>query len=409
MSESKRKIEFQYKKRLFELIAEDFTCNSCQMVPRNGPIFQSLTDRKNLCSNCKKPTHENFHEFFGFDKLLKELPNFCKYKKNDCKVVLEPENLDYHEEECEYRDVICPLGFCQENIPANEAQNHLKSAHDDPAKDATSFDDVKMLAKIQVNEDELDQDKAWGAFVKNDNNLFLLQARLDASQKLLIIWFQLFGTKFETKNYECIIKVGNAILENHLPHSLDDDKQMIYQSKDGLIVPILKKNIQDNAMTIECKIKDMKSEVEVKKQKLEEKEIILQNLGPKVYCREDFSSVNRFEEVYKNGWAYSRDVNDVDAIQFMTDTDVIIGGFGLYGNPKGYIGKIKLFDIGTGHENNAILLAESELITYQCEARNTFPILFKDPLKIKAQRWYILVLFEIMHNYLTTYHVFKLS
>ena len=93
----------------------------------------------------------------------------------------------------------------------------------------------------------------------------------------------------------------------------------------------------------------------------------------------------------------------------MADTDVLLGGFGLFGGRGEYIGKIKLFDIGTGHEDNAKLLAESELITYQCEARNTFPILFKDPLKIKAQRWYILVLFEIMHNYLTTYHVFKLS
>ena len=49
----------------------------------------------------------------------------------------------------------------------------------------------------------------------------------------------------------------------------------------------------------------------------------------------------------------------------------------------------------TGHEDNAKLLAESELIAYQCEARNTFPILFKEPLKIKAQRWYVLVLFRI--------------
>ena len=73
-------------------------------------------------------------------------------------------------------------------------------------------------------------------------------------------------------------------------------------------------------------------------------------------------------------------------------TDVIIGGFGLYGNPTGYIGKIKLFDLGTGHEDNAKLLAESEEITYQCEPRKTFPILFKEPLKIKAQRWYVLVI-----------------
>ena len=73
----------------------------------------------------------------------------------------------------------------------------------------------------------------------------------------------------------------------------------------------------------------------------------------------------------------------------MADTDVLLGGFGLFGGRGEYIGKIKLFDIDTGHEDNAKLLAESEEITYQCEPRNTFPILFKEPLKIKAQRWYV--------------------
>ena len=163
---------------------------------------------------------------------------------------------------------------------------------------------------------------------------------------------------------------------------------MIYQSKDGLIVPILKKNIQDNVMTIECKIKDMKSEVEKKKQKLEEKEIILKVFGPKVYCREVFSSINRFQKIYENIWTPSWINMDHDAIQFKTDTDLMIGGFGLYGCRKGYIGKIKLFEIDTRFDIvNTELLGESDEITYQCEPRKTFPIIFKEPIKIKAQKW----------------------
>ena len=386
MSEPRRKIEFECKRRFLELIAEDFSCDSCKQLPRNGPIFQS-SDRKTICSNCKNsyPTRGNFQEVFGFDKLLKELPYFCKFKKNNCKMVLEPKNLDYHEEECEHRDVLCPIGSCQESTPAIELHKHFKSTHEDPAENAIS---EKILTKIQINEDELDQDVAWGAIVKNDKNLFLLQVRLDASQKLMIIWFQLFGTKFETKNYNCTIKVGTIINENHSPHSLDDNKQMIYKSRDGLVVPILKKNIQDNVMTIECKIKDMKSEVEEKKQKLEEKEIILKVFGPKVYCREDFSSIQRFQRIEVNAWTQSWSNTDHDAIQFMTDTDLMIGGFGLYGCRKGYIGKIKLFEIGTRFDvDNAEALAESDEIAYQCEPRKTFPILFKEPIKIKAQKW----------------------
>ena len=392
MSESKRKIEFQCKKRLFELIAEDFMCVSCHMVPRSGPVFQS-SDRNTLCSSCKNPTHENFQEVFGFEKLLKELPNSCMFKKNNCQVVLEPENLDYHEEECEFRDVNCPLGYCQESIPARELNKHLKSDHDDPAKDASSFDNVKMLARIQINEDELDQDVAWGAFVKNDKNLILLQVRLDASLKLLLIWLQIFGTKFETKNYDCTIKVGCLVHENHPPHSLDDNKQTIYQSRDGLVVPILKKNIHDNSMIIECRIMDMKSEKVETKQKLVEKEIILQmqTQGPKVYRGEDYLHINRFKEIkekLKNNGTWFHNSGSIDAIQFMTDRDVIIGGFSLFGNPNGCSGKIKLFEIGIGsHEDNVKPLAESDEITYACEPKNTIPILFREPLKIKGHRW----------------------
>ena len=132
----------------------------------------------------------------------------------------------------------------------------------------------------------------------------------------------------------------------------------------------------------------MKSEVEKKKQKLEEKEIILKVFGPKVYCREDFSSIQRFQRIEVNAWTQSWSNTDHDAIQFMTDTDLMIGGFGLYGCRKGYIGKIKLFEIGTRFDvDNAEALAESDEIAYQCEPRKTFPILFKEPIKIKAQKW----------------------
>ena len=40
------------------------------------------------------------------------------------------------------------------------------------------------------------------------------------------------------------------------------------------------------------------------------------------------------------GWGYSG--HSIEAIRFMCDTDVLIGGFGLFGGRGEYLGKIKV-------------------------------------------------------------------
>ena len=56
------------------------------------------------------------------------------------------------------------------------------------------------------------------------------------------------------------------------------------------------------------------------------------------YSREDYSAVNRFES-HGGGWGYSG--HSVEAIRFMADMDVLLGGFGLFGGRGEYLGKIK--------------------------------------------------------------------
>ena len=40
------------------------------------------------------------------------------------------------------------------------------------------------------------------------------------------------------------------------------------------------------------------------------------------------------------GWGYS--VHSVEAVRFMSDTDILIGGYGLFGGRGEYLGKIKV-------------------------------------------------------------------
>ncbi|KAB0796834.1 hypothetical protein PPYR_10895 [Photinus pyralis] len=109
----------------------------------------------------------------------------------------------------------------------------------------------------------------------------------------------------------------------------------------------------------------------------------------KQFTREDFQCVNRFES-HGGGWGYSG--HSIEAIRFMADTDVLLGGFGLFGGRGEYTGKIKLLDIGPDggeQENDGELLAETDEIPYECGPRQKYPMMFEDPVPLQAHRWYV--------------------
>ncbi|XP_063374022.1 E3 ubiquitin-protein ligase MYCBP2 [Cydia amplana] len=111
--------------------------------------------------------------------------------------------------------------------------------------------------------------------------------------------------------------------------------------------------------------------------------------SPVAPAKDDFLTVNRFES-HGGGWGYSG--HSVEAIRFMCDTDVLLGGFGLFGGRGDYTARIKLFDIGPeggDQEGDGELAAESEEVVYECAPRDRFPVLFDAPVPIVANRWYV--------------------
>ncbi len=90
------------------------------------------------------------------------------------------------------------------------------------------------------------------------------------------------------------------------------------------------------------------------------------------------------------GWGFSS--HSIEAIRFMADNDILLGGFGLFGGRGEYTAKLKLFDIGMDggeQEGDGEILAETEEIPFECAARQKYPILFDEPIPIQANRWYV--------------------
>lgn len=104
---------------------------------------------------------------------------------------------------------------------------------------------------------------------------------------------------------------------------------------------------------------------------------------------EEYAPVCRFED-YGNSWGYTP--NSVEAIRFSTDSDIILGGVGLYGGRGEYSTRIKLYDIGFEGgeiEKEGDLITETDIINYECLSKQKFQAYFDEPILVQANRWYV--------------------
>ena len=131
MAESKAKIEFQLNRKIFDLVGDEGLCTFCKIIPR-GPIYQS-GEGTIVCSTCKDSKKGKFQQNDMtklVEKLLSTLPRSCKFKKNGCKRTMDIQSIEYHEEDCEHRDIQCVSGvLCEEILPASSLFGHLETVH----------------------------------------------------------------------------------------------------------------------------------------------------------------------------------------------------------------------------------------------------------------------------------------
>lgn len=101
----------------------------------------------------------------------------------------------------------------------------------------------------------------------------------------------------------------------------------------------------------------------------------------------------------------------MEAVRFSPDTEVLLGGFGLYGGRGTYNAEIKveresqgkisyhnvhylvqLFDIGENggtSESDGTLLASTKETGYTCDRMQTYRVLFEKPVLLVPDHWYV--------------------
>ena len=93
-------------------------------------------------------------------------------------------------------------------------------------------------------------------------------------------------------------------------------------------------------------------------------------LTPSKFSKSTFRRVNDAFRLkgHGGGWGYS--VHSTEAIRFMTDTDIVLGGVGVYGGRGEYTVVVAVYEeVGESESTGEEALMETDRIPYECGYR----------------------------------------
>ena len=114
---------------------KDFECPVCLEIPKSIPIFQCESGHIhcNVChpklQNCPICRVKLGHtRSLMSEKMFQQIQIKCSYEA--CSEMVLIQDVQNHEEKCEFRTVSCPVNkVCREKLSVNQLQKHLSEAH----------------------------------------------------------------------------------------------------------------------------------------------------------------------------------------------------------------------------------------------------------------------------------------
>ena len=202
-----------------------------------------------VCSNCKDSKKGKFRRNSMtklLEKMFSTLPRSCKFKKNGCKITMDIQSIEYHEEDCKYRDIRCVYSPCKKILPASLLLEHLETAHE-VFFDMPNYDEKKG-SKYIFNAPVIgieERNFEFGAFFTSAIEIqkrFIFAIQFDVEKSIAKGFVQIIGSKFEAMNYKYTIKIEDPVFGEHFyknqVKSLDDNCDDVFESEECLILPL---------------------------------------------------------------------------------------------------------------------------------------------------------------------------
>ena len=142
--------------------------------------------------------------------------------KNGCQIVQDSSNILYHEEVCEYRNIICVNDYCEENCVAKNLPNHLEEQHNwtKTTSPEITEDGSKFVLKIDIDFEKMSKtanSRKTFLWIENEaKEHFFVHLEKNMEKQSIMIWVQLYGSNIEAKNYKYSAKVADTIEKKRL-------------------------------------------------------------------------------------------------------------------------------------------------------------------------------------------------
>jgi len=252
---------------------------------RNGHLICSLCiTRTHICPTCRAPmTLQSGQRCVSHlaNRLVDLLPHPCTNRDSGCEVEELLATLTQHEQDCPYRLVRCPIGYCMDNIPMASLSEHvsafphLLTTHAYPTSSNTNLltfsryipsQDMGHQNSFQLRSFDPIRFTFSGA-------IFYLQTISSPDRRFLYNFIQLEGTKSDCSKYWASITVASfnpytasQVCQTVRPTPLDlhcrDDLQSIGEAilmTEKVVVSILQFDTVMSRYQFKVKVKMMNS------------------------------------------------------------------------------------------------------------------------------------------------------
>jgi hypothetical protein len=242
-AKSESQIRMDVQKELHDELFDFLVCQSCEEEPKEGHIYTCNSGDHATCNACFqtikvcKCKANIKHRNKVLEKMRATMPLSCKFRKNGCTAVLTLDSLVYHEDDCQWRPIVCPVFVPCNNkkIIFNLFDDHMTEHHTVIANQShESFIEEKI---VPVNADECFNNApkrhiVWGTTKLSLNGAqFFRMMRMDQKNYRFYLWVYYYGFKEDAKNYNCTIKVFGGDYEEFIykghPSSLDESREEV--------------------------------------------------------------------------------------------------------------------------------------------------------------------------------------
>ena len=232
-------------------------CHICAMVPR-GAIFQKIGSSSAVsqvvCQPCLFQVPKKGKEYKRNQILEANLSAFdltcCMYRKDGCDEIQSLDDIIKHEENCNYKIVLCPYHYCEDAVRHKFLGDHILNNHNlsmSREQWSEKDDDDSLFvfhpAGIKI-EDAKESNDRWMFNFTHKGQVFLLMIFADWCDSKNEItnfqfWVQSFEGKTVSEKFNAKIQIGNtsqglSIFQGPIK-CIDDKKTDVHKSRFGLI------------------------------------------------------------------------------------------------------------------------------------------------------------------------------